>query len=109
MNVSDRFLDFGKLSVKKLMTLLFLIGTIGIFAAACARGYMVALTHTYFRTVSYGGGWFSSVEVNNWPLGFLAGVLYFVIGTLLWRLVCEMLYIILSYFKENTPGKDCGE
>ena len=105
----DRFLDFGKLSVKKLMTLLFLIGTIGIFAAACARGYMVALTHTYFRTVPQGGGWYTSVVVHNWPLGFLVGVLCFVIGTLLWRLVCEMLYIILSYFKESTLSKDCGE
>ena len=99
------FLNFGKLSVKKLTELFWGIGTIAIFASAWAYGYSVYLANTRIVTIAQ-AGWYTGAEVNHLPLGIFAGVAYFVIGALLWRLVCEGIYIALSYFKENTRESD---
>jgi hypothetical protein len=100
--VINKFLDFGCLSVRKITTLLFWIGAVTLIIAAIMQGYGVYLTHTYQRTVSQGDGWFTSMEVNNHPLGITYGIIFFVLGILLWRLICEIIYIILNYFKSNT-------
>ena len=101
MGLGD-FLDFGKLSLKKLMTLFWIIGTIAVLVASWTYGYGIYLANTRFITVSQGDGWYTGVEVNHLPLGIFAGLFYFVMGVLLWRLVCEAIYIVLNYFKENT-------
>ena len=95
------FINFGKLSVKKLTGLFWGIGTIAVFAAAWTYGYGVYLANTRIIMVSQGGGWSTGMEVNHLPLGIFAGAVYFVIGALIWRLVCEGIYIVLNYFKEN--------
>lgn len=97
----SKFLDFGCIGIKKLSILLFGIGTMGIFAAACINGYSIFLANTY-ETMIKQGDWYTAVEVNNLPLSILCGVLYFTIGTLFWRLLCEIIYIVLEYFKSNT-------
>ena len=98
----ENFFDFGRCSVKTLTKLLFWIGSVGIAAASCVVGYSVSTAHVWHRTVQIADGWWTGVTQNHWPLGVFAGVFCFVIGFLLWRLMCEMIYIILNYFKENT-------
>lgn len=97
----DKFLDFGSISIKKLTTLLFVTGTAGIFAAACLNGYSIFQTYTY-ETMVLQGEWYTGAEVNNLPLGIFCGMIYFTIGVLLWRLMCEIIYIVLIYFRSNT-------
>ena len=96
------FLDFGRCGVKTLVKLLFWIGALGIYAVSMFVGYTVSAAHVWHRMVQISDGRWTSVAQNHWPLGFLTGFVCFVISFLLWRLVCEMLYIVLNYFKENT-------
>lgn len=95
------FLKFGRISVKQLCSLLFWIGSVGILTASSMGGYHIYLTNTYQKVIRQ-GNWYTGVEANNLPLGLFCGILYFVIGVLTWRLICEIIYIILQYFQNNT-------
>jgi hypothetical protein len=105
----EKFLDFGSYGVKRLTELLFWAGSLGVAVASWFIGHGVSAANVWHRTVQQADGWWTGVAQNNWPLGIFVGLLCFVIGILFWRLVCEMIYIILNYFKENTKGKECGE
>jgi hypothetical protein len=97
----SKFLTFGSISVEKLSKLIFGTGAIGILIAACIGGRNVYLTHAYDTLIKQ-GDWYTGAQVNNLPLGIAYGVVYFLLGTLSWRLICEIVYIILTYFKTNT-------
>jgi len=104
-NSLNNFLSFGSISVRKLSLLFFWIGALVLLVIACAQGYVIYLTHTYHTTIRQtvdGVTWYTGAEVYNLPLGITYGVFFFIIGVLLWRLVCEVIYIVLSYFKSNT-------
>ena len=100
-----KFLEFGRFSVKMLASLFFWVGSLGVAAASWTVGYSVALTFVWHRSVHLGDGWWTSVARNHLPLGIFAGLLCFLFGMLFWRLVCEAIYIVLNYFKENTQQK----
>ena len=103
------FLDFGRFNVRTLTEMLFWVGSFGIAIASWLVGYSVAVTNVWHRTVQYAEGRWTGVVQNNWPLGLLAGLTFFIISFLFWRLICEMIYIVLNYFKENTPRKEKSE
>ena len=100
-----RFLEFGRCSVKMLASLFFWTGSLGIAVASWFVGYNVALTHVWHRTVQRADGLWTGVVQNNLPLGIFVGLLCFIISILFWRLVCEAIFIVLNYFKENTQQK----
>ena len=97
-----KLLDFGQCSVKMLSSLFFWIGSLGIAVASWFVGYNVALTYVWYRYVQSADGWWTTVAQNHLPLGVFVGLLCFIISVLFWRLVCEAIYIVLNYFKENT-------
>ena len=97
------FLDFGCYSVKELTKLIYWTGAFVIAIASWFIARTVALMHVWHRPSEQG---YAVVQLTNWPFGIFVGVLCFAISILLWRMVCEMIYIILSYFKENTPRKE---
>ena len=101
----NNLLDFGRYSAKTLASLFFGIGSLGIAVASWFVGHNVASTHVWHRTVQHADGWWTGVSQNHVPLGIFAALLCFIISVLFWRLVCEAIYILLNYFKENTPRK----
>lgn len=100
-NFLDKLLEFGSLSVKRLCKALFVTGFIALLIKSFMFGYMVYQTNTYMKTIR-DANFFTGVEVNNFPLGLFCGLAYLIIGTFLWRLICEIIYIVLRYFKNNT-------
>lgn len=96
-----RWLEFGSISVRKICNWLFWIGAAAQGVGACIIGMGVAATTTMTVMVE-NAGWYTGQVVPNNPLGATVGLLAFVLGVLLLRLLCEMLYIVLNFFQSNT-------
>lgn len=102
-----RLFTFGACSLEKICSILFITGSILWLMKAFNIGRMVYLTNTYTKMLK-NGVFYTGIEVNNLPLALLVGLISFVIGALFWRLICEIIYIVLRYFKNNTnlPSKE---
>lgn len=96
-----RWLDFGSISIRKICTLLFWIGVAAHAVGASILGMGIAAATTMTVMVE-NAGWYTGEVVPNHPLGAIVGLLAFVLGVLLLRLLCEMLYIVLNFFQSNT-------
>jgi len=91
--------NFGELKLNQIFTYLFIVGSAIIAFKSFFIGKAVYLTNFYIKGISYlenGQRWYTDREVNNLPLGIVSGVIYFIIALLLWKLVCELLYIIFK-------------
>ena len=101
VNSMNKLLDFGSMSIKMLTELFFWIGSVPILVNSILLGYIIALSTTWDRMVQTGDSVWTGVESNNYPLGIFSGILAFILCVLLWRLICEVIYIILNFFKSN--------
>lgn len=97
---------FGSMSVQRLCTLFFFIGSAGVLLFAIRFGYFISTVTQYDRMISQGNGMYTFIQSNNPFAGMVAGLLALGLGLLLWRLVCEALFIVLTYFKSNTKNVD---
>ena len=97
---------FGSMSVQRLCTLFFFIGSAGVVVTAIRLGYLISKVFPAERMVRQFDGWYTSTQSPNGLLGLLGGLLVLGLGLLLWRLVCEALFIVLTYFKNNTKSID---
>lgn len=94
-----RLLEFGEIPVKSLIRYLFSIGSFIIVYRAYIFGKALYLTNYYEKAINYiqdGQRWYTYEEVNNLPLGLTGGIIYFIAGLLIWKLICELLYIIFA-------------
>lgn len=102
------FFAFGRFSVGGLCRLVFWAAMLLNGLSAVALGQLIYLTTTYERTITYPDAlnpdmlWHSSEIAANLPGAIVGGLLVFVVGVFVWRLVCEVLFIVLRYFRNNT-------
>ena len=99
--MNDRYLNIGSMTVERVTLLLFWVGEIMIITSAVVVGYIVYLFTTYTKWTTRTEGWRTGEEVQNLPLGIACGILVFVCGTLLVRLSCEIIHIVLRYLKRD--------
>jgi hypothetical protein len=93
------FIDFGEMPLKTIVTFLYCIGCVIIIYKAFIWGKSIYLTTFLDKQISYmqdGQRWYSSETVNNVPLGVLGFIIYFVVFSLVWKLICELIYIIFE-------------
>ena len=98
----DKFLNFGKYNLNNLIGTLFWLGTLPQIFYACMMGNYVFRTNTVEKVIQQARDTYTIQEVNNLPLGVLAGIASFILGVILWRIFCEIVFIIVRYFKNNT-------
>lgn len=94
-----KFLEFGEESLKTIIIYLFSIGSFLIAYKAFVFGKAIYLVNYYNRQTSYlqdGQRWYSSEQANNLPLGIAGGIMYFIVLLLIWKLICELLFIIFE-------------
>lgn len=94
--------EFGSITAQKAITILFYLGITPLFISSFLFGKNVYLTNQYFKDVSWienGTRWYTQYEANNLPLGIFLGIIYFVIGILTWKIICELLIIIFRCFE----------
>lgn len=94
-----KFFQFGEESLKSIITYLFSIGSFIVAYKAFIFGKAIYLVNFYNKEISYfkdGQRWYTGKEVNNLPLGIVGGIMYFIVIILIWKLVCELLYIIFE-------------
>ena len=98
--------EFGTMSVQRLCALFFFIGSAGVLLISIRFGYFISTLIKYDRMISQGNGMYTFIQSNNPFAGMVAGLLALGLGLLLLRLVCEALFIVLTYFKNNTKNID---
>lgn len=88
----------GRIEAVTLISILFYTGIIPIVFKSIGFGKNVFLNNTY-QIIVKEGEWFTGKEVNNLSLGIFQGILHFIISIIIWKIVCEILLIILRYFE----------
>ncbi len=88
--IFGKLLTFGRISLESLFRVLFIAGLIFPLAGAIALGNWAYGAAIVMREVSEG----VSVGAHSPALGILAGLASFALGTVLWRVVCELLFIV---------------
>jgi hypothetical protein len=92
-----KFVEFGEMTLKSIITFLYGIGCIIIIYKAYLWGKSIYLTSFYQKQINdFQNGWLTFETVNNLPLAILGFVVYFIIIAVVWKLVCELLYIIFE-------------
>lgn len=94
-----RLFQFGGKSIEALIKYLFVFGNFIIMYNAYAFGKSIYLTTYYEQGISYiqeGQRWYTTEKVNNLPLGIVGSIAYFIITLVIWKVICELLYIIFE-------------
>ncbi len=93
------FFDFGVMSTKGIIKNLFFMGILIIVYRAFLYGKSLYLTHFYEKMVKYtegGDQWYTTQNVNNPVYGILGFIIYAVVFIVIWKLICEIIYIIIN-------------
>lgn len=94
-----KVVEFGEMTLKSIITYLYSIGCIIIIYKAYLWGRSIYLTSFYDREINYvqGGQNMLTIQtVNNLPLSILGFVVYCIVISIAWKLICELLYIIFE-------------
>ena len=95
-------LSFGKLKLSFAVSILFWFGNVPLIIGSYLFGKYIYLSSFIDRTIKLSNNMYSSEKVNNLPLGIFLGIIAFIAGIILWRIICEFIFIIVKYFKNNT-------
>ncbi len=99
------FLKLGQSKVEELVDWFFKVGIVIAFIKSLAVGYLIYNTSTYDKTISYfqnGVKYFTSSPAPNLPLAIISAIILFLVAVVLWKFICEFLFIVLKYFQSNT-------
>lgn len=102
VNNLNWLMEFGNITAKKAITILFYLGSIPLIISSIMIGRYIYLTNEYHKGITYienGTRWYTEARVNNLPLGVLSGIVYFVVGIFTWKIICELLMIIFRCFE----------
>lgn len=95
----EKITNFGEMPLKSIITYLFEIGCIIIAYKAFLWGKAIYLSTYYEKEISYiknNQSWYTTEMTNNLPLGIAGGIVYFIVISVAWKLICELLYIIFE-------------
>ncbi len=56
------------------------------------------------KVIERSGNISRAIESSNLPLGLVVGILALVSGVVLWKIICEFMYIIVKYYKDHLNG-----
>lgn len=93
---------FGEIPAKKCISILFYLGILPLFYSTIIFGRYIYLSNKYLKDIWFlqdGKQAFTQTEVNNLPLGVFLGILFFIFGILIWKIICELLIIIFRCFE----------
>jgi len=99
-----KLITFGSCDLATLTQVLFWIGSIPLVIFSFLLGNHACHTNTYMKVVERSGDFSRSIEINNLPLGVVLGILAFVSGVIIWKIICEFMYIIIKYYKDHSAG-----
>ena len=85
----------GRMPAKMALSLLFYLSIIPTLYISILFGKYIYLANTYMKTIKTGDV-FTSIEVNNSTLGVFAGVVLFIVSTLIIKIVFELLLIMFT-------------
>ena len=97
--------SFGKLKLGFAVSILFWFGNVPLIIGSYLFGKYIYLSSFIDKTVKLSNNMYTSEKVNNLPLGIFIGIIAFIAGIILWRIICEFIFIIVKYFKNNTNEK----
>ncbi|MBH1939670.1 hypothetical protein I5677_02030 [Mobilitalea sibirica] len=92
-------LTFGEMSLRSIIKYLYCAGCIVIAYIAFHWARAIYLTNFYDKEISYMEGktrWYTTETVNNLPLSILGFIAYVIVALVIWKLICELLYIIFE-------------
>ncbi|MFP3387870.1 hypothetical protein [Brevibacillus sp. SIMBA_040] len=100
------FFEFGEKTAKEIIRMLFFVGMVPIAFYAIVIGRIAALAFLTERWVPSSYGMYTSVMETNYLLGFLTAVIVFIVGIILWKLICELILLIFRslevYIQKNS-------
>ncbi|TCZ68559.1 hypothetical protein E0485_24330 [Paenibacillus albiflavus] len=96
--MEDKIFKFGRIPANTLLTILFYTGILPIMYQAFVFGRKVYLNN-FIQTQVKEGNWYIGKEINNLPLGVLQGVIVFIISIIIWKVICELILIVVRYFE----------
>lgn len=103
----DKVFSFGKCTVQTITKLLYLFGCVPIFCFSyiVIRNYYLFNTTTKITKDIVNHSTLGNVEVavHNLPMAILIGVVTFLVLIVLWKIVCEILFLILDVLKSLVP------
>lgn len=102
-----KFFTFGELDLKKLCAMVFLGGLPPMLAMAFSLGKAAYGSVLFERSIRV-NEMYTFVQEPSALFGILCGAAFFFLGAFLWRLFCEVLYIILRYFHSNAKSDRSG-
>ncbi len=100
----EKIFKFGEITSKTLVTILFYTGILPIIYQSIEFGKTVYLNNFVEITVK-NGDWYTGKEINNLPLGIFQGVIVFLISIIIWKVICEIIFIMVRYFEINSRQK----
>lgn len=96
--MKDKIFRFGSLSSRVLITILFYTGIIPIFYQSVAFGKQVYASH-FVQTTVKEGDWYTGKTINDLPISVFQGTVAFLVSIVMWKVICELLLIIVRYFE----------
>ncbi|QWU15321.1 hypothetical protein SAMN04487895_10815 [Paenibacillus sophorae] len=102
MNNEDKYngiLSLGQIQPKILVTILFYAGIITIIYWSIPFGRYISITNKYMKSVQITEGMYTGVAVENRFLGIIAGIIFFLILSVVWKVFCELLLLIFVAFR----------
>jgi hypothetical protein len=101
-----KFFNFGEKKAKEIIVLLFLFGVIPIAFYCIMIGNLYGTMYSQQTSVPSPYGGFTAATESSGLLGLFVGLLSFVVVTLVWKLICELLLIIFRclevYIRKNS-------
>ena len=93
---------FGNITATKAIRILFYLSIVPFFISSIMFGKYIYLTSTYFKDITFMENdqqMFTQTIVNNLPLAVFLASIYFVLGILIWKIICELLLIMFRCFE----------
>lgn len=105
--MKDKIFGFGHLSSRFLIALFFYTGIIPIVYQCVVFGKQVYATHFVETTVKE-GDWYTGKTINDLPITIFQGTVAFLVSIVMWKVICELLLIVVRYFETKSKCRDSG-
>lgn len=97
-----KLFGIGETSAKRAVSSLFYVGLAIVSYRSIVFGRHLYLAYTYQKKLQiFRDGVYTVTyrTVNHLPLGILGGIVFFVLSVVAWKILCELVYIIVRAFE----------
>ena len=105
------FFKLGNTTAQEAISLLFYIGLLPVLYFSIVFGKYLYLTNMYSKDIWFtknGQKFYTSEQVNNLPLGIFGGLVFIIVTTIAWKVLCELLIIIFRAIETYTQKNKMG-